>query len=332
MAGLHLNQLSALGVKGPEIDMMRAAWLTQEHKLDEAARLLKPLVHGNASAAVERLRINLAINNREQAILDAREVHDHLQRRVQEGNSLSDHEYETWAAAEQLLGDSSAYRQLTREWLKHFPESIGARKNVVAISLQEFDEILASPDANLRELAGRLRTAFTLSDATQNMKDRVALLYRQRGDRPILTAMFEELSKKPDLPSSLAETLGTAAAISSEWDAAEYYLKQATSTDPRNAIAWNNLSCALLQKPTPPLESALQAAQKACELTPDDFRFRETRGEILVKLGRWREAIDDLEFALNGLPDNPAIHRSLGKAYEAVGNKELAAVHLQYSD
>ena len=47
--------------------MMRAAWLTQDNNLAEAAVLLKPLVHRFPSAAVERFRIDLALNDREQA-------------------------------------------------------------------------------------------------------------------------------------------------------------------------------------------------------------------------------------------------------------------------
>ena len=42
--------------------------------------------------------------------------------------------------------------------------------------------------------------------------------------------------------------------------------------------------------------------------------------------------IADLEFALNGLPDAPAIHHSLALSYDAVGNQSLGAMHRQSSN
>jgi len=200
------------------------------------------------------------------------------------------------------------------------------------VNLQEFDEILSSPAPKPEELSARIRAAFALAEASDNMKQRLAMLYQQRAARPELRALFELLARSDDLTSSLAETLGTAAGVNGEWDQAQIYLEQAVKKDATNAVAWNNLACALLQKQNTPPDKALSAANKALELKPDDFRFRETRGEILLRLSRWRDAVDDLEYALNGLPDSPVIHQALGKAYDALGNKELAAAHHQYAN
>ena len=63
------------------------------------------------------------------------------------------------------------------------------------------------------------------------------------------------------------------------------------------------------------------------EADKDDFRFRQTRGQILLRLERYQEAVNDLEYALNGMPDVPTIHQSLSKAYDALGNRQLAAFH-----
>jgi tetratricopeptide (TPR) repeat protein len=331
LTGIHLKHLSDLGAKGPEIDLIRAAWLTQDSKLEEAAALLKPLVHSYPSAAIERFRINLALRHIDQARLDAQAVHEQMDRQRENAN-FSNHNYESWVAAEQLLGDHARSREILREWLKRYPDNESARKYSAAMNLQEFDEILSSPAPKPEELSARIRAAFALADASDNMKQRVALLYQQRAARPELRALFEQLAKSDDLSSSLAETLGTAAGVYGEWDQAQVFLEQAVKKDATNAVAWNNLACALLQKQNAPPDKALSAANKALELKPDDFRFRETRGEILLRFSRWHEAVDDLEYALNGLPDNPAIHQALGKAYDALGNKELAAAHRQYAN
>ena len=103
--------------------------------------------------------------------------------------------------------------------------------------------------------------------------------------------------------------------------------KSAIEKDPANAKAWNNQAWILLNGPTVDLERALQAVEKSLELAPDDFRFRETRGQIFVRLSRWEEAIEDLEFAANALPGSREIHQALASAYDALGNAELADVH-----
>jgi Tfp pilus assembly protein PilF len=51
----------------------------------------------------------------------------------------------------------------------------------------------------------------------------------------------------------------------------------------------------------------------------------------MVKLQRWKEAVDDLEFAVNGIPDSPQVHSSLASAYEALGQSQLARAHRQYA-
>jgi predicted Zn-dependent protease len=281
---------------------------------------------------VERFRIDLALNQSEQARLDAREVCDQLRRERQTGRTLSDHEYESWVAAAQVLANRDESREIAHAWLEHFPESEGARKNIAALSLQEFDQMFSANDTNPQELAERLRTGFALAKVTENMQERVVLLYQQQAARPELRALFDELAKSPELPAALAEALGTAAAVTGDVPQARKYLEMAVHQDAANAVAWNNLAYVLLKVPNPPLEDALNAANKALALVPDDFRFRQSRGEVLVKLGRWKEAVDDLEYALNGAPDATTIHQALAQAYEALGNKELAAAHRQYAN
>jgi predicted Zn-dependent protease len=192
--------------------------------------------------------------------------------------------------------------------------------------------MFTATDSNPKELAERLCAGFALAKVTENMQERVVLLYQQQAARPELRALFAELSKSPDLPPALAGALGTAAAVAHDLPQARKYLEMAVHQDAGNAVAWNNLAYVLLQVPNPPLDEAFDATNKALALVPDDYRFRQTRGEVLVKLNRWKEAVDDLEYALNGAPDATTIHQSLAQAYEALGNKELAAAHRQYAN
>jgi len=63
------------------------------------------------------------------------------------------------------------------------------------------------------------------------------------------------------------------------------------------------------------------------EKFPQNANFRETRGEVLVKLGRWQEAVLDLEYALPTLGSRRNTHAALAEAYHGLGSQELAAQH-----
>jgi tetratricopeptide (TPR) repeat protein len=130
----------------------------------------------------------------------------------------------------------------------------------------------------------------------------------------------------------MIEAVGTAAAMSGELEMAKDCLRRATTKDPSRSLAWNNYAWVVLQEPEGDLEDALVAVNKALAIRPEEFRFRETRGQLLVRLGRWQEAVQDLEYAANGMPESRDIHRSLAEAYDALGEKQLAQVHREHAE
>jgi tetratricopeptide (TPR) repeat protein len=127
------------------------------------------------------------------------------------------------------------------------------------------------------------------------------------------------------------EAAGTAAATLGDYTTARQYLRLAVERDPRNAVAWNNHAWLTLQEEDGDLEDALAAVNKALQIAPGEFRFRETRGQILVRLGRWQSAVEDLEFAANGMPESADIHLALAKAYDALGDQRLAGMHREHA-
>ena len=332
LASSHLDQLASLGIKGRQLDMTRAYLLAGANQLEEAAAILKPLIHSDPLAAIERFRLNLSLARRDEARQDAIVVRQHMQRRSRNGEPVTSDDYQWWAAAEEFLGDPARARRVLREWLRLDPLNEDARSGLAALSVAEFDHLVSSFDLPPGEFARRIREAFESASVPDQIKLRLAALYHQRQTRAGLAAVFDELTASSDLPPALAEVLGTSAGMSGEWDRAQACLEQAVAGDPRNAVAWNNLACVLLQQPDAGLDASLAASERALQLQPLDYRFRETRGQIFVRLGRWQEAVEDLEYALNGMPDVPAIHRSLGRAYDALGDKHLAAIHRRHAE
>ena len=106
------------------------------------------------------------------------------------------------------------------------------------------------------------------------------------------------------------------------------YLEKACQAAPDDPQTLNNLAWVLLQTRSR-LPEALVLANRAVELKPEMPMYRETRGQLLVLVGRYAEALDDLRASLNALGDDSAIHAAMAVAYEALGESELARIHRQ---
>jgi tetratricopeptide (TPR) repeat protein len=112
-------------------------------------------------------------------------------------------------------------------------------------------------------------------------------------------------------------------------DDARNHLTFARNALPFDAQIANNFAWMVAMSEPPELERALTAVNGAIEQMPYYPEYRHTRGNILIKMGRWKEAIPDLELALSGgrHPDQANIHAALAKAYEMLGSPALAATH-----
>ncbi len=93
-------------------------------------------------------------------------------------------------------------------------------------------------------------------------------------------------------------------------------------------MALNNIAFVLASRDEPDLEKALRIASKAIELTTDTpAAFYETRGEILLRMQRYAEAVEDFTRLLAEPVDSARTHRLLSQCYEALGQPDLAAMH-----
>ena len=187
-----------------------------------------------------------------------------------------------------------------------------------------FASLINASNTDPEELASLFIEAAELTDNPHLLQRWVGHLYRQRDRIPVAERVIELVARSPRTEAAILEAAGTAAAAAGNIDQAKTYLEQSVAKDPNNSIAWNNLGYILTQLPDPDLNKAFEAVNKALEITPNDYHFRETRGQILVLMGKWQEAIPDLEYAVNGMPTSRDIHLALAKAYEGVGEEQLA--------
>jgi putative PEP-CTERM system TPR-repeat lipoprotein len=98
---------------------------------------------------------------------------------------------------------------------------------------------------------------------------------------------------------------------------------QALAINPRFAPAANNLAW-LYSENGGDKEKALQLAQMAKEVAPDDPSISDTLGWILYKRGVYQRALALFEESAAKLPNEPTIQYHLGLAYAKVGNRDGA--------
>jgi tetratricopeptide (TPR) repeat protein len=94
--------------------------------------------------------------------------------------------------------------------------------------------------------------------------------------------------------------------------------------DPASPVIANNFAWLLIQDPDPDPTRALKIVEIALETRPDEPNLRDTRGQVYIRLSRWKDAVRDLEFALPRIAPNKTTHRALAAAYRGLHMAALA--------
>ena len=108
-------------------------------------------------------------------------------------------------------------------------------------------------------------------------------------------------------------------------EAAEHW-EQAYELDPWFPLTTNNLAYSLAFPEPTDLKRALSLVDQALSGKPAPL-LHGTRGQILVKLERWKEAASELENALTGGQDSAGIHSALAEAYDHLQMPDIAEGH-----
>jgi len=190
------------------------------------------------------------------------------------------------------------------------------------------------------------RVLFLLQEALKadpNNAEALGLLFRlskqisEAGEQARI--QLQERLARGDAPGVIHLLLGTSAAAQGDMESAERHLKRALALSPQSAKILNNLAWILSHQPEPDYEHALQFVNQALSIAPEFAEARETRGQILVVLQRWSEALTDLEFALpiytareSLKPLVPSVHQALATCYENLGEEAMAKRHKSLVD
>ncbi len=121
--------------------------------------------------------------------------------------------------------------------------------------------------------------------------------------------------------------LGSDAWQRGQLDEARQHFTLAFELAPQMPYVANNMANMLATANPPDLPRALAIIQPLADKFPNDPHLLDTRGQILVKMGRWQEAVKCLEPALPSLSAKATTHQALAEAYQHLGLKELAEEH-----
>lgn len=121
--------------------------------------------------------------------------------------------------------------------------------------------------------------------------------------------------------------LGTALYEIGDRTGADFHMSRAFKMSPSSPIIANNFAWHLIaQDPATP-EQALEIIDAVIRDNPQTAEYHDTKGHILCKLERWKDAISELEPTLKELPGRPLTHRALENAYKQLGLESLAEEH-----
>jgi len=135
-----------------------------------------------------------------------------------------------------------------------------------------------------------------------------------------------DASVDPDAPASVLNEIGVQALARSDYAEALIFFDRAKKKSPKNPEVLNNLAYTHTVGENPNPARGLTLINQALRYLPknEDAKsyltyFRDTRGQALMQLNRWTEAIADFEFAHRDRPDNRQIIESLIRCYQAAG-------------
>src|SRR5262249_51082573 len=126
------------------------------------------------------------------------------------------------------------------------------------------------------------------------------------------TILLRLIERNPNLAQAQF-LLGRLAIETENWDEAIRRLNSAIEIDPDHDGAWTALGYVYETRQEP--ERALEVYRRALQANPDNIGFVERIGDLLIRLGRFKEAQGEIESLAEGSPRDPRIWMKLGAVY-----------------
>lgn len=186
-----------------------------------------------------------------------------------------------------------------------------------------------STEADIRKLLQLLQGGLASGIHALPAVDRLArLAYSKHPAADSAMELMGQLRASGDPGGQIVLALGSQAILAKDYARAVTWLEQANQqTRGRNPLILNNLAVALVRRAPGDPRRALDLVDQALTLLPEHPDLLSTRGEVLVALERWAEAVADLNRALPQRSDSVLVHQLLERCYTSLGDTQMARQH-----
>lgn len=323
----HLAYALERDPDNPDARALRALRRSAAGDYETAIAELRRIVQEVPQQGVALAQLYAQHGRWEQAKLEVERVLESYQQKMDNGSDLTPQDYVIWSFADSILGNQDAAVATLALGYENHTSNRELRD-------QYYEKLLAHATTNYRSRHGE----------PQSILDNLVKAWKIKPDDETPMILLGKMSKGNDQfaqaarktatdllnsdrpPADLYRVMGTYHAGEENYSEAIRFLKKAVEHDPRDSYSLNNLAHCLMTQNSA-YEDALKMVNRALEIEPDQALYRETRGQLLMKLGRYQDAVQELNFALNGLGETPELHSALANCYEQLGQAELAAIH-----
>jgi tetratricopeptide (TPR) repeat protein len=321
----HLRQALRVAAHQGESRVILAQLYAASGRPENAIEELEQVVAARPESQLELARLYALVGHRPEAVRAASQASEFFQARVQQEPDQPQHRL-CWASSLVLQARYQAAVDVLVSGLT-LPDPRPLRQALAATYLSWFD---ANTAADRAQPAQRLRFLERVLYYDPNNARALTMLaelaVREEQTTDQATAILNQVLPKEQSPAMVDLILGTQALHRGDGDQGLKHLEQALQQNPEMPELMNNLAWGLAHQDEPDLERALQLAEAAQRISKHPETF-DTLGTILIKLGRPRQAVSQLETALRVLPPRAEIHRKLADVYEQLGDAPLAAEH-----
>ena len=336
----------------PEISLRYAGLLRQQNQLSAAEAVMTEAVQRNPAnpallAGLAELRLQLG------DLAGAETIASRL-REVEGGTGVAEQVLaaslaqqgrlvESTAALERALADPAGNESALASLVASY-----VRQGQVERAEALLDDLIAANPENRRAIILRAEVHLlrgetdrvpvllqSLIDQAPDQQDGYLLLSRfhlQQGDpaqaEVVMRAGVDAAPASQPLRLLLAERLELRGAI----DDAIVQYEELYRLNPDSVVVVNNLASLLAEYRETDPEAIAFASRVARRLSNTTVpHFLDTAGWVAFLNGNTEEALEKLQLAATGLPNNPLVRYHLGRVYSAVGNVELARAELEAS-
>jgi tetratricopeptide (TPR) repeat protein len=237
-----------------------------------------------------------------------------------------------WSESTLLLGDFAGAAGILKESL-HLTNKAQYRPALARVYLAWFDARSRDEKAPFGERLALIEQAVLLDFGNPTALERVLALTKGPAEQTEkVRAALQGMLAEGKSPLFAHMALGLEARGGDRMDEARRHFERAFELAPQAPLVLNNMAWVLSLADPPDLPRALDLIETALKQAPGQLNFRETRGQILAKMGKWKEALPDLEAALPALRGNKELHTTLAKVYEELGMKEMAKEHARRAE